>query len=128
MIVFSATSCRKEQVTIQNSELSGNWQWTGSSGGFQGELILADSVDYYQSIYVGTEGTFRWSKNGVLIKQAHYTLDYEDTMYGHSLPTLHFDSADIPLTITYLKNDSLQLAENCYDCYFHGFVRSKTMK
>jgi hypothetical protein len=71
------TSCKKDEVVKPNEPeveeffdcticipYTGQWDWVSSTGGFAGEHISAEEVDYTQRIEI-EEKTIKWFENDV---------------------------------------------------------------
>src|SRR5689334_1540186 len=79
-IVLIATlifSCDKNEEQNEIEELSGNWTWTATCGGFTGMCSYPDD-DNFKSVHI-TNGRFIEKTNGVITIDAAYEITNTST-------------------------------------------------
>jgi len=112
--------------TDSREGIFGSWNWKRSVGGFAGEVIDADSVDYVKGLYLGEDFTYKEFINDSTIISSTFTVENREDMNGDTVLAIVVAEPhpDIPYyTIQYVCHDSLILEDSCIDCYVHKYVR-----
>lgn len=132
ILLLTLSNCRKD-IDVPDPSLEkcfGDWEWIATTDGFSGQIRTPQ-----------TEGYTKWvnfSKKGI---KTSYVNDKKDARekfhfdYGFS----HFSSNDVymiqieskginkkeqlPESITFFGNDTLQLQVECLDCPTYRYVR-----
>lgn len=128
LYVLFTFSCKKDIVapTETDSRLIGQWIWQKSSGGFAGTTNTPQSAGYTQSIEFTSNSIYIRKKNGIEVERRTYSLSQEKSIFKEEkVDMIKYGSAGINQVIEYLKNDTLRLSDNCYDCFGHEYVRLK---
>lgn len=136
LIIFSVIlgfwGCDKEGEVVElNTELVGEWNWIGTSGGFAyhihtspettGKSIQVIFSDNFECIIIENENvTFSGS----------YDLSLKESIHSHELKTNislqeNFANSNIVLNgiIVAMKNDTLSISDNYYDGVGSSFVK-----
>jgi hypothetical protein len=124
IVLLSGCSLFENEQTIPD-EIAGQWQWVRSTGGFVGQVIEADSVDYSQSLKIFQDNRAVWYKDREMLMS--YRLDPK-TEDGERRFVMHPQlknkaGSEFILTILGVKNGVLQVMDDCMDCYMHSFVK-----
>ncbi len=124
LILLTSCSLFENEQNVPD-EMTGQWKWVSSSGGFVGEVIQADSVDYTQSLKIFQHNKAVWYEDGEVVMR--YQLDSE-TDDGEKRFVMHPQlknkaGSELTRTILGVQNGVLQVTDNCTDCYIYSFVR-----
>jgi hypothetical protein len=107
-------------------EYTGEWQWVQSSGGFIGEVIEAESVDYTQSLHINQNNEARWFRDGELVQKFEIS-ELNDDEDGELLLKPDLDgsenSSPIEKVILGFEDGFLTVFDRCADCYSYLFSR-----
>jgi hypothetical protein len=116
----------------------GDWRWVSSTGGIAGWTVKPRNNDEYVPRFTAS-GTFEVYTNTKLFYSGNYRLTNTESIYSnskepsfvvenfvrHEKDTVRF----YPIfpkngtIISRFSNKELELADNCYDCYGHYFLR-----
>ncbi len=130
MIVFAMmmaiAACKKDkpEPDLPYEDVFGNWEWFSTTPGESDEAILADSVDYSQSLAITSEGQYTWKKSDSILIQSKFQVVEDSTATDKDVFIFQFDDSSLDDQSFYVKNkDTLYLDENCEQCDSHIFVR-----
>lgn len=123
ILFFSSCSILDSNSTSPN--IVGRWNWILSTGGFAGEVSTPDSAGVpNRRLIFNPNYTFSFFRADTLVKTGKYTLKEKDgevvISYDTGKQSLFFDQR-----ITFQGNDTLILADECYDCYINTYVRAQ---
>jgi hypothetical protein len=130
-----AQKCSNE-ITLPNPELKkifGKWEWIQTSGGFAGKIITPAKAGYSEEIEFTKEGLFMEYKNGKLQDKKKFSITVgksilqKDSAYIISFSTVDssFIRAIEKQSVSFKGSDTLQLNEECNDCFATVWVRKK---
>ncbi|HET6527994.1 MAG TPA: hypothetical protein VFG39_04515 [Balneolaceae bacterium] len=123
--VLAITSC--DLFNKETGPLTGSWTWQRTTGGFIGETIDADSVEYTQKLVINDESEAFLYRNDELT--VAYDIRFEKPEWlGHKTWIFYprGEAAIIPFFIPEnadLGNGELILFPSCDDCYTLYFRR-----
>ncbi len=124
------------QITPDNTAevidfIADEWTWRISRGGLSGTDIVNPETAGYQMSLVFTEipgspDSIAYSLfyDDISAASGYAGISFSNTFYGEgwNLDSIAgFNSGKVQLLLK--SSDSLELAENCYDCYSHSFIR-----
>ena len=100
--------------------MGGKWKWVRSEGGLAGLTLTPESEGYTKSIVInGTE--YAEYRDDSLLFKIPYELQIKTDTFRDFDTIMRFPSE---MALGYMmKNDTLVLAEICFDCYVHFYVR-----
>jgi hypothetical protein len=120
-------SCSSESPeTSSKKTLQGKWEWTGSSGGIAGTTSTPASTN--QNIYIEfSDTTYKTYINGKLSSEKPYTIKIQESIFGDKRPMIvSTDPQKYFVAMSFeIKENTLFLSEECYDCFGSGYVRLK---
>jgi hypothetical protein len=114
--------------------LTGQWEWVRTTGGKSGTNIFTPQSRGYtmRFIFSTLEGSkdsvaYSFYLNDTLQWNRNAGLSYSKSIYGDkwNLTDLYGELNYKTVSIFVLSNDSLSLADNCYDCYQHQFYKQR---
>lgn len=105
------------------NDLLGSWDWVSSVGGFAGWTLTPESEGYHQTLTFYDNQFYVVTRDGEPIEQGMYNTKLVEWDESRKL-IIKFESA-LDGAIVHLSGDTLQLADMCYDCYYHLYIRSK---
>ncbi len=120
-------SCEDEKIDIYN-QVHGNWEWVSSSGGIAGITLTPESTGDSKLIIFETSGTYRKFINDTLQYTTKYSISEGESIFSSSqYPIIHFKEEELDQAIFQVKDDTLKLGGNCFDCFFHTFIRPNSI-
>lgn len=124
MMAFAACEKDDPEPALPYEEVFGNWEWFSTTPGESDEAILADSVDYSQSLAITSGGQYTWKKSDSTLLESKFEVLQDSTSTGEDIFTFQFDDSSMDDQSFYVKSkDTLYLDENCEQCDSHIFVR-----
>lgn len=127
--MFFASSCQSPTEPRQTDLLYGDWLLKVVSGGFAG---IIDTLDTSKEKYILSflnENTVIYSHNDSILWQTNYHIEKGKNIYSlDSLRLIIYENNLLPEAITYLKNDTLCLADNAFDGFAKTYVRYGSVK
>ena len=98
-------------------ELFGTWEWTGTSGGIEGDSRSPQPDDPRITVRFGPEGKARFMSDGSVAREQSYRLSSEATIFGpDELPVLYFDDDELGRVVRIDDaGTTLSLSDNVYD-------------
>lgn len=142
LIVFTTTISIKtySQIQFTNSDsvinfLVGNWIWTNSCGGFTGNVCTyPDSVGYTINLVftkinnIHDSISYSRYKNDTLITSGRAKISYSNSIYGDRWNLENISGfTTAMMTLFFYSIDTIALADNCNDCFSHGFTRGSNL-
>ncbi len=121
-------SCRHEKVSEMETEnvkklnITGEWIWTESTGGFGGKTLTPETEMLTKSLKID-DRTYKEFINGTLIYEIDYTLGLSsEPLFGTEEKTfIDFNSTNrFPIII---RENQIEIIEPCVDCYVHKYIR-----
>lgn len=103
--------------------LIGNWAWRYSYGGYAGQYIYADSVDYDKSVSFQVNSIYDEWINHSTVYHEHYDIVKKGVWQSDTAYVVIIENYPFELIVDRISMDSLVLSEHCYDCYTHTYVR-----
>ncbi|MGA3286877.1 MAG: hypothetical protein ABSD46_05600 [Bacteroidota bacterium] len=105
-----------------DSTYIGSWNWIKSSGGFTGGTMTPSTVGYTIRIVLKQDSTFESYHKDTLYATTRFTIYREN-----SIDVIHYaDSIRfMPKFIILIGRDTLDLVDQCADCYNSLYVRIK---
>lgn len=121
--ILLALSCEKEkpEPMLPYEEVFGTWDWVSSTTGW-GVTTYADLVDYSETLEVTRQGEYTWKRNDSIIENNNYTIGI-DTVEGNEIFIFQFNDSSRVDQSFYIKQDTLNLTDQCADCDSYQFVR-----
>ncbi|MEX0719876.1 MAG: hypothetical protein WD059_04350 [Balneolaceae bacterium] len=119
------TSCSVfDNEHVIEDELQGEWNWVQSTGGFIGETIHVDSVDYEMTLIIYHGGSAFWYRE--LLQEYKIKEGEEDWAEGNLVMyPVENETEDFKISriIDGVYGGELRLLDNCADCYSYTFTR-----
>lgn len=124
MMAFAACEKDDPEPTLPYEDVFGNWEWFSTTPGESDDAILADSVDYNQSLVITSEGQYTWTKPDSTLLESKFEVLQDSTSTGQEVFTFQFEDSSLEDQSFYVESkDTLYLDENCEQCDSHIFVR-----
>jgi hypothetical protein len=125
LLILFYTSCSILDSNSTSSKIVGRWDWILSTGGFAGEVSTPDSAGVPNlHLIFNPNYTFSFFHSDTLVKRGKYTLKEKEgkmvISYDTGKQSLFFDQS-----ITFQGNDTLILADECYNCYINTYIRAQ---
>ena len=120
---FLLASCKKEDCTPQ-AGLHGTWEWEQSVGGIGGWTLTPDSEGYTQKIVIDDIYYAAYQNDSLLFKRQYQTGIDNDLMIG-LLDSTYIEVEGYFLMSYHIEDQTLTMAEQCYDCYIHTYKRKQ---
>ncbi|WP_236976367.1 hypothetical protein [Membranihabitans maritimus] len=132
-LTFALASCDKDEDNnpdLPYDDVFGTWEWISTSLE-SGEKIIADSVEYTQSLEITQAEVYTWTlSDSTVTDSVVFTSDFEifqDTINSEDDAEYFFDF-DVNTAEDqsfYIKSqDTLYLEDQCDNCDSHIFVRN----
>lgn len=127
--LFAFTACEDDVVDNypNKNKIYGEWQWRQSSGGFVGEVIYADSVDYKLSYSFTLNRNYEYHMNDSLQSYGIFNIFKNSSIYypppNKQLHLSNYIGFSESFSFTLIGDDTLMLREECTDCYEHLYIR-----
>jgi len=124
--LLAFVSCGEEPAEFSESEIIGKWEWISSSGGIGGWTYTPISEGYNQSIVFTSDWKYIKFVKDTLNEETQYSISIGSSIFSATpIDIITYEDTSIEQAILYLKNDTLQLGDNCYDCFGHTFRRTE---
>lgn len=129
LLPLSACTDRGSPVAHEISEISGEWTWVKSTGGFFLRLITPDSSQVIKDVYRPNDSFYRF-RNDSLIVSAHFTISESESMRLRTLIDIETSYAYNPAGLTEpiqatIQADTLIVGFSCCDTFQDWFVRTR---
>lgn len=126
LIIFSIGifSCTKEEISTQNS-LTGEWQWTMSTGGLAGTTITPTSAGYERKLVLTSDFKYARYKNSTLEKSGTFEIVKAKSIYKTELVDFIKYDDGVMSVIQNVTTDELSLADNFNDGFGETYKRIK---
>ncbi|MBY5959151.1 hypothetical protein KUV50_13445 [Membranicola marinus] len=128
-LMMGFASCEKDdpEPALPYEDVFGNWEWISTTPGESDEAILADSVDYSQSLKITSDGLYTWKKSDstsdTTLIESDFQIIEDSTATEQDVFIFQFDDSSLDDQSFYVKSDTLYLDENCEQCDSHVFTR-----
>jgi hypothetical protein len=120
LIVFQ--SCTKDAVCDKDSSFRGEWVWLKSYGGIGGWTLTPESEKITRSLFID-DFYYKEFKNDTIIFEDQYDVKLSDVPQIGTTEKTYFDFDNNGHLAFVVKNDTLFLYDQCYDCFDHTFLR-----
>jgi hypothetical protein len=121
LLTLVALSCTKE--TTSSFNLTGKWDWVSSSGGIAGITYTPKSTGVRKVVEFTNDSVFRYYQKDTLTFETRYHILKSKSIYSQdSTFLITFDNHSLRQSYI-LKNDTLILNDECYDCFENVYVR-----
>jgi hypothetical protein len=104
--------------------LIGGWEWVRSVGGIGGNTITPESVGYTKETYFQRDSTYQEYRNDTLFLSTRFRL-YQRPLGEDTVDVLQIDDSQ-PLQIVNATDSTIELMDECIDCYSHFYRRLMT--
>lgn len=107
------------------ADLTGQWEWVRTSGGFAGTVTYSDSVDYSQSLRIFKYNQAIWYRNGEVEQRYQIDRVKEDGVEKFVMHPQIKENGSFQLdrTLSGIINGELQVQDECTDCYQYSFKK-----
>lgn len=125
-LLIAVSACEKDNPVpaLPYEDVFGQWEWLYTALADSEEVILADSVDYTQTLEITQSGEYIWSKADSTIFESAFEVVQDTTAAGNEEFIFQFDDNSWEDQTFYVKNkDTLLLNEDCAECDSHVFIR-----
>ena len=120
-VLIFTISCKNDDL---DSKLYGTWTWLESSGGYSFLRYTPETEGYYLAIEFDKSGNFKIYKNEQLETIDKFTIKKGKSIYTSKITNLlEYKEQSIMQSIEFVKNDTLILRDECYDCFTHIYVK-----
>ncbi len=104
--------------------LIGDWEWVRSVGGIAGNTITPESAGYTKTTHFQTDSTYQEYRNDTLFLSTRFRL-YQRPLGKVLVDMLQIDDFE-PAQIVTVTDSTLDLMDECIDCYLHSYRRLMT--
>lgn len=128
------TGCKKD-IDVPKQELNnlfGTWEWVQSSGGFAGITTSPLTEGHTIKLEFNENGIYKEFKNGEKIDKRKFSFIEGKSIYTADNSTLiEYEKTGVlnrkenftSQSIIFFSNDTLQLNDECYDCFSRLYVK-----
>lgn len=125
LVIVILSACSILESDSNSSQIIGEWEWLYSTGGFTGETITPDSADVPNRHFVFRSNfTFSFFRADTFVTSGKYSFRKKDDE-----TVISYDSGKENLfsnqRVQFQGNDTLILADECYDCYINYYTRDE---
>jgi hypothetical protein len=108
------------------ANLVGYWDWEESCGGFAGQCRTPESEGYNRTLSFQSSSGYVVYENKVPTESGKYRItQQEGSIFGSETVTMvELSESDQSFIIWNLTADTLELVENCHDCFGSLYVRA----
>lgn len=107
--------------TETSLDLSGEWIWVQTYGGFAGITMTPESEGYSQKLIFKSTSSYSIVREGEVIRQGKYRFNTIE-IGGSSRDVIVFEPNSWETFIT-LSKDTLFLDPNCMDCFHDIYIK-----
>ncbi|GEM_PF-1635279 len=126
-VVFDMAKFAKSNHESNNMSLYDTWEWLSSFGGYAGMPINIEKLGFSDTYTFKEDGTYSHSKNGRKLPEGKFKTSNDVSIFiKGKMPMIQFDNSNKKMSYSFNGPDTLVLAEECYDCYKHVYVRKKS--
>jgi hypothetical protein len=122
VILFLALSACDPGIK-PDAELLSEWQWVSSGGGFAGQVLTPASTGEEITVEFTAKKFFKYV-NGQLTEEFRYTIKLEESIFSTE-PQEIINYSNGWRQSYLIKDDTLYLSDQCYDCFGHVYVKRK---
>jgi hypothetical protein len=105
-------------------KLTDIWEWVQSQGGFVGRTITPETEGYTRTLYFNRDWSFIEERNDTTFLESTFRL-FTRTRGNFTYDVVQIGDF-IPMRITSISDSTLELMDECSDCYSHIFRRLPT--
>jgi hypothetical protein len=102
-------------------KMIGSWEWIQSSGGIAGLTITPETEGYTKTAHFQSDWTYKEERNDTTFLETTYRVD-QDSVGNTIVHTLQVDGWE-PMAIINVTDSTLNLIDQCIDCYQHSYRR-----
>jgi hypothetical protein len=99
----------------------GSWEWVQSSGGIAGRIITPETEGYTKTAHFRNDWTYKEERNDTTFLETTYQA-YKDTVGNSTFNMLQINGWE-PMAIINVTDSTLELMDECIDCYLHSYRR-----
>lgn len=116
------TSCSLDNPILENSSLTGRWNWVSSTGGIDGATSTPQTTG--KSIKLEISNTkVKKIVNGVLVSESNYWIQNGTSIYGGRQIIMIYENNPNESIYLFNNNNQLILKDECYDGYQKAYVK-----
>lgn len=117
---FSIWSCsvNDEKTT---ADITGIWNWTGSSGGIAGTTETPESTGDERKLVISTD-SIKSYLNGTMYLKTKYIVETRESLLFQEPRNMIISEQGIKQVIDFDGNN-LILTDDCYDCFTNGYKK-----
>jgi len=123
ILVLGFSSCSISGSDTNESKIVGQWEWIRSTGGIAGQVLTPDSAGVPgRHFNFNSDYTFSFFRADTLVQTGTYSLEEKDE---NIIIDYNTEKEDFSLNqrVKFKGNDTLILADECYDCYINTYIR-----
>ena len=121
MLLFLTLGCSKDELDVKKVLVQGEWNWISSYGGEAGETLTPENTMSTATLKID-KFIFREYFNDSLIFETSYSLtETDDPSFSSTNTLIELGNGNILAIV--IEDSNLELIEQCFDCYFHKYVR-----
>jgi hypothetical protein len=115
----------REDFRAGNSYIYRTWEWVQSSGGLHGGISTPASTGYRQRAIYRMDGRYELYRNDSLMQSTTYAITSRN-INGSPREVITYADQSIEQVLQ-LRGDTLELADQCVDCFDHLWVRATSV-
>jgi len=112
-------SCSKNN---ERSELKGRWNWISSSGGYARMTYTPESTGTTKQLKIGINKIYFYENNNRKEKTKYRMIKSTSIYSRRNAELIETKSSDIRQSFE-IRNDTLILREECFDCFTHMYTK-----
>ncbi|WP_185958387.1 hypothetical protein [Fodinibius sediminis] len=124
LIIAIFSGCSILVSDTQTSQIVGKWEWIRSTGGVIGETVNSDSAGIAnRQIVFKSNSAFSFFRGDTLVIAGTYSFHKSEgeTVINYDTETGSF----IDQRLRFQGEDTLILADECYDCFINYYSREE---
>jgi hypothetical protein len=123
--LFLVIACQKDELTLLEERIAGEWGWISSSGGVLGLVLNPLTEGYQMQLLFQKNGIYTKYRDSSIVDEQYYWIEKSASDFNLKIG----DRAHLQVNEQYLINfdnqNNLLLKEVCQDCMEHTYYRKE---
>jgi len=119
------SACTKQQSTIENTNLEGNWQWLSTDGGLANHIHETPTSTGKQIVLsIAANSTYTLYTNGLVTEQGNFTLSNQTCIHNAKTKRyINFSGIMTDGMVESIENGTLLLSDEAHDGLTQSFAK-----
>jgi hypothetical protein len=121
LFLFLVIACQKDDLTIMEERIAGDWGWVSSSGGLLGLVLNPQTEGYQMQILFQKNGIYTKYRDSSAVDERNYWIEKsaDESLYNLKIGSRDHLQINEQYKISFDNQNNLHLIEVCNDCMEH---------